>query len=79
MVSNNKIAIASQGAFDVQFNKAIKSGVDKGEFTQPKGKFHLPTLSFSLAAFGILSSSRISISPVILVSLLIIHIVAIGV
>lgn len=37
VVANNKIAIASQGAFDAQFNKAIKSGVDKGEFTQPKG------------------------------------------
>ncbi|KAJ5594442.1 linker histone H1 and H5 family-domain-containing protein [Penicillium hispanicum] len=37
VTSNNKIAIASQGAFDAQFNKAIKAGVEKGEFTQPKG------------------------------------------
>ncbi|KAJ5548712.1 hypothetical protein N7504_004838 [Penicillium tannophilum] len=35
--ANNKITFASQSAFDAQFNKAIKSGVEKGEFTQPKG------------------------------------------
>jgi histone H1/5 len=37
VASNNKITVASQTAFDAQFNKAIKSGVEKGEFTQPKG------------------------------------------
>lgn len=42
VTSNNKITFASQGAFDAQFNKAIKAGVEKGEFTQPKGKFQLP-------------------------------------
>lgn len=42
VIANNKLAIASQGAFDAQFNKAIKSGVDKGEFTQPKGKSYVP-------------------------------------
>ena len=36
--SNNKINIASQSAFDAQFNKAIKTGVEKGDFTQPKGR-----------------------------------------
>ncbi|KAL1998831.1 hypothetical protein VTN02DRAFT_5507 [Thermoascus thermophilus] len=35
--ANNKITVASQNAFDAQFNKAIKAGVEKGEFTQPKG------------------------------------------
>ncbi|PWY67524.1 hypothetical protein BO70DRAFT_374537 [Aspergillus heteromorphus CBS 117.55] len=35
--ANNKIASASTNAFDSQFNKAIKAGVDKGEFLQPKG------------------------------------------
>ncbi|KAF7590145.1 hypothetical protein BBP40_003215 [Aspergillus hancockii] len=35
--ANNKIASASTNAFDSQFNKAIKAGVEKGEFTQPKG------------------------------------------
>ncbi|KAI7975015.1 hypothetical protein EIK77_006671 [Talaromyces pinophilus] len=35
--SNNKITVVSQAAFDSQFNKAIKAGVEKGEFTQPKG------------------------------------------
>ncbi|EAW21947.1 histone H1/H5 family protein [Aspergillus fischeri NRRL 181] len=37
VLANNKIAFASQAAFDSQFNKAIKAGVEKGEFTQPKG------------------------------------------
>ena len=36
--ANNQISVASQAAFDAQFNKAIKAGVEKGEFTQPKGK-----------------------------------------
>jgi len=35
--SNNKINVASQATFDAQFNKAIKAGVEKGEFLQPKG------------------------------------------
>ncbi|OOF98549.1 hypothetical protein ASPCADRAFT_204294 [Aspergillus carbonarius ITEM 5010] len=35
--ANNKIASASTNAFDSQFNKAIKAGVEKGEFVQPKG------------------------------------------
>jgi histone H1/5 len=35
--NNNKIAVVSQAAFDSQFNKAIKAGVEKGEFSQPKG------------------------------------------
>ncbi|RDW86133.1 histone H1/H5 family protein [Aspergillus mulundensis] len=37
VLANNKLAPASQNAFDSQFNKAIKSGVEKGDFMQPKG------------------------------------------
>ena len=37
ILANNKITL-SEAAFNSQFNKAIKSGVEKGEFTQPKGK-----------------------------------------
>ncbi|KAJ6038421.1 uncharacterized protein N7446_005221 [Penicillium canescens] len=37
VISNNKVTFASQSAFDAQFNKAIKTSVEKGEFTQPKG------------------------------------------
>ncbi|EAW09200.1 histone H1/H5 family protein [Aspergillus clavatus NRRL 1] len=37
VLANNKIAVVTQAAFDSQFNKAIKAGVEKGEFTQPKG------------------------------------------
>ncbi|EER37451.1 conserved hypothetical protein [Histoplasma capsulatum var. duboisii H88] len=35
--ANNKINITSQSAFDTQFNRAVKTGVEKGDFTQPKG------------------------------------------
>ncbi|KAJ5971063.1 Histone H1 [Penicillium vulpinum] len=35
--SNNKMNVTSQSVFDSQFNKAIKAGVEKNEFTQPKG------------------------------------------
>ncbi|KAJ5154157.1 Winged helix-turn-helix transcription repressor DNA-binding [Penicillium coprophilum] len=35
--ANNKINVTSQSVFDSQFNKAIKAGVEKNEFTQPKG------------------------------------------
>jgi linker histone H1 and H5 family len=36
--ANNKgLTITSEASFDVMFNKAIKTGVEKGEFTQPKG------------------------------------------
>ncbi|OGE54554.1 hypothetical protein PENARI_c006G05562 [Penicillium arizonense] len=35
--ANNDIHVMSPGIFDAQFNKAIKGGVEKGEFTQPKG------------------------------------------
>ncbi|KAL1972254.1 hypothetical protein VTN31DRAFT_7473 [Thermomyces dupontii] len=36
ILANNKITL-SEAAFNSQFNKAIKTGVEKGEFTQPKG------------------------------------------
>lgn len=35
--ANNKINSVSQSAFDVQFNRALKTGVEKEMFTQPKG------------------------------------------
>jgi hypothetical protein len=35
--ANNKVQFASETQFDSMFNKALKSGVEKGEFTQPKG------------------------------------------
>jgi hypothetical protein len=40
--------------FDVLFNRALKSGVEKGEFSQPKGK------SFALLAFKAHCLSRLS-------------------
>jgi histone H1/5 len=43
--ANNNIN-ATDKMFDSLFNKALKSGVEKGEFNQPKGKFYrnLPLL-----------------------------------
>ena len=38
ILANNKTSAATPTVFDVQFNKALRSGVEKGEFTQPKGK-----------------------------------------
>ncbi|KAK2753863.1 hypothetical protein FQN55_000227 [Onygenales sp. PD_40] len=35
--NNNRINVTSQSVFDAQFNRAVKSGVEKGAFTQPKG------------------------------------------
>ncbi|KAL2375682.1 hypothetical protein RJ035_008350, partial [Blastomyces gilchristii] len=35
--ANNRINVTSQSAFDAQFNRAVKTGVEKGDFTQPKG------------------------------------------
>jgi hypothetical protein len=37
ILANHKPA-ASSTAFDNQFNKAMRLGVEKGEFAQPKGK-----------------------------------------
>ena len=37
VLANNK-GVEQGPAFDNQLNKAIKSGVDKGEFAQPKGE-----------------------------------------
>jgi hypothetical protein len=56
VLANNKIAFASQAAFDSQFNKAIKAGVEKGEFTQPKGKSLLPRMFFFC---GIIALTRL--------------------
>jgi histone H1/5 len=35
--ANNKVQFTSETQFDSMFNKALKSGVEKAEFTQPKG------------------------------------------
>lgn len=35
--ANNKITTTSETQFDSLFNKALKSGVEKGDFSQPKG------------------------------------------
>jgi len=35
--ANNTISAASPAVFDQQFNKALRTGVEKGDFSQPKG------------------------------------------
>lgn len=60
MQNNNKINITSQAAFDAQFNKAIKAGVEKGEFTQPKGMYlFLFSLYLPRDVSGVSVSSRL--------------------
>ena len=39
--ANHKNLASSDAVFDTQFNKAIKSGVEKGDFAQPKGTSNL--------------------------------------
>src|SRR5436305_1648780 len=41
--ANNKVQFTSETQFDSMFNKALKSGVEKGEFTQPKGQTLTPS------------------------------------
>jgi len=48
--ANNKIPAVSSAAFDSQFNKAIRTGVDKGDFEQPKGMFYICSISCALQA-----------------------------
>lgn len=39
LLANNKSNVATPAAFDTQFNKALRTGVEKGDFTQPKGDY----------------------------------------
>jgi len=48
---------ATGATFDAQFNKAIKSGVEKGEFTQPKGTLLPSHLTYSI--YFVLLLSRV--------------------
>ena len=41
ILANNKTNAASPAVFDAQFNKALRTGVEKGDFTQPKGMLFL--------------------------------------
>lgn len=59
ILANNKTVASNLNVFDSQVNKAIRTGVEKGDFAQPKGKslvcpmssptvFHLhPTVAYS--------------------------------
>ena len=37
ILANNKTSAATPAVFDNQFNKALRTGVEKGDFQQPKG------------------------------------------
>lgn len=39
-VKNNNTINANDKMFDSLFNRALRAGVEKGEFAQPKGMFH---------------------------------------
>jgi histone H1/5 len=40
--ANNTITVTSESQFDSLFNKALKTGAEKGDFSQPKGMFLRP-------------------------------------
>jgi len=44
--ANNTTNAASSNVFDSQFNRALKNGVDKGEFSQPKGTSSVTSIPF---------------------------------
>ncbi|KAI5302592.1 hypothetical protein KEM56_000538 [Ascosphaera pollenicola] len=37
ILASNKIPVENKAAFDSQFNRALRAGVEKGDFAQPKG------------------------------------------
>lgn len=47
ILANNKSTAATAAVFDSQFNKALRTGVEKGDFTQPKGTGYSPKPCFS--------------------------------
>lgn len=47
ILANNKSTAATAAVFDSQFNKALRTGVEKGDFTQPKGTVYPPEPCFS--------------------------------
>ena len=53
--ANNKTSAATPAVFDNQFNKALRTGVEKGDFTQPKGKLLLLLycVSWPLSLFSV--------------------------
>lgn len=53
ILANNKTSAATPAVFDNQFNKALRTGVEKGDFTQPKGKqFSQPDFKTQLDGVG---------------------------
>ena len=49
-MANNKTNAATPAIFDAQFNKALRTGVEKGDFLQPKGK---TLVIFRLISFAV--------------------------
>lgn len=47
--ANNKLSTSSDAQFDSLFNRALKGGVDKGVFVQPKGQSPPPMLCMPLS------------------------------
>lgn len=52
---NNKSVADRPNVFDAQFNKAVRTGVEKNEFAQPKGRSLLGHIFGLLLAFNLLS------------------------
>lgn len=66
ILANNKSTAATAAVFDSQFNKALRTGVEKGDFTQPKGipDPPKPCLAFTTAPLNaFISSSHLAGGP----------------
>ena len=70
-MANHKNLSATPAQFDQQFNKALRTGVEKGDFTQPKGtqpssplfsRVHIPCYRSLLPGSARLLSSTILIT-----------------
>ena len=49
ILANNKaLASSSTAVFDGQFNKALRTGVEKGDFNQPKGQSAISPSEYTL-------------------------------
>ena len=42
ILANKQTSAATPAVFDNQFNKALRTGVEKGDFLQPKGMLIFP-------------------------------------
>jgi len=62
--ANNKVKYTSEAQFDSMFNRALKAGVEKGDFAQPKGMLLSPSFKARETRHHALPSQTKAISEV---------------